>query len=74
MPSQFEIAVASLQRLVKEESSYHEELKQQKRRLARLEGDTSGANENLSYQIKQEVGMPEGYHWFTKLINHELVY
>lgn len=56
MPSQFDITVASLQRLVKEESSYHKELEQQKARLAKLESGKDGDDENLEYQIKQEVG------------------
>ena len=55
MPSQFDITVASLQRLVKEEKSYHEELEQQKARIAKLESDATGDDENLEYQIKQEV-------------------
>ena len=55
MPSQFDIAIASLQRLVKEESSYHKELDQQKARLAKLEDGTNRGDENLDYQIKQEV-------------------
>ena len=57
MPSQIEIAIASLQRLVKEESSYHKELDQQKARLTKLEAGTSLEDENLDYQIKQEVGL-----------------
>lgn len=55
MPSQFDITSASLQRLIKEERSYHDELEQQKARIAKLERDTNGNNENLEYQIKQEV-------------------
>lgn len=55
MPSQFDITIASLQRLIKEEKSYLDELEQQKARIAKLERDTNGNNENLEYQIKQEV-------------------
>ena len=57
-PSQIQIATSSLERLLKEESSYFKELSQQEGRLSKLE---KGENidgveeENRDYQIKQEV-------------------
>ena len=55
MPSQFDVTIASLLRLVKEENSYHKELEQQKARLVKLETGAGGEDENLEYQLKQEV-------------------
>jgi tubulin-specific chaperone A len=52
-PSQLTIATSSLQRLVKEEASYHKELEQQQARLQKLQSDTS--DENAEYLVKQEV-------------------
>lgn len=52
-PSQLSIATSSLQRLVKEESSYHKELEQQEARLQKLESESG--DENAEYMIKQEV-------------------
>ncbi|KAL5364884.1 tubulin binding cofactor A [Aspergillus floccosus] len=51
--SPLEIATASVQRLVKEEASYHRELQQQTERIKRLEGET-GDDENREYMLKQE--------------------
>ncbi|EAU29851.1 conserved hypothetical protein [Aspergillus terreus NIH2624] len=51
--SPLEIATASVQRLVKEEASYHRELQQQTERIKRLESET-GDDENREYMLKQE--------------------
>ncbi|TKX21648.1 tubulin-specific chaperone A [Elsinoe australis] len=48
-PSQLAIATSAVNRLIKEESSYHKELEQQKARIAKLE-----ANNGDEYEIKQE--------------------
>lgn len=52
-PSQLAIATSSVQRLVKEEASYHEELKQQQTRLDKLLANKDDG-ENAEYQLKQE--------------------
>ncbi len=52
-PSKLNIATSSLQRLVKEESSYHKELEQQHARLKKTELDQ--ADENAEYMVKQQV-------------------
>ncbi|KAL9617850.1 MAG: hypothetical protein Q9160_007400 [Pyrenula sp. 1 TL-2023] len=41
-PSPLAIATSSLQRLVKEEASYHAELKQQEQRIQKLQGRVEG--------------------------------
>ncbi|KAF2773628.1 putative tubulin-specific chaperone Rbl2 [Teratosphaeria nubilosa] len=52
-PSQLAIATSSLNRLVKEEASYHKEAEQQQARIAKLEqGDQS--DENAEFTLKQE--------------------
>jgi len=56
-PSALAIATGSVQRLVKEETSYHKELKNQETRLEKLVTSTE-ENENKEYQLKQEVGLP----------------
>lgn len=57
-PSPLRIATSSLQRLVKEESSYHKELEQQQARIAKLEA--GGGDENADFMLKQEVRQVEG--------------
>ena len=55
--SQLEIHTASLQRLTKEEATYHKEIEQQTERLQRLEA-ANGVNDedgNKEYILKQEV-------------------
>lgn len=54
-PSQLAIATSSLNRLVKEEASYHKELSQQESRIAKLESNPDGENENAEYELRQEV-------------------
>lgn len=53
-PSRLQIATSSLERLLKEESSYHKELEQGKARVHRLEGEKS-TDDNAEYMIRQEV-------------------
>ncbi|KAF2457627.1 hypothetical protein BDY21DRAFT_371792 [Lineolata rhizophorae] len=52
-PSKLSIATSAVQRLVKEEASYHKEVEQQESRILRLE--QSGGDENAEYELKQEV-------------------
>jgi tubulin-specific chaperone A len=54
-PSQLSIATSAVVRLVKEERSYHKELQQQEARVAKLETEKNGEDENSEYQLKQEV-------------------
>lgn len=61
-PSQLSIAIASVQRLTKEEQQYHKELTNQEARVAKLEKDIADNNpdldENASYSLTQEVHKP----------------
>ncbi|GFF28714.1 tubulin-specific chaperone A [Aspergillus udagawae] len=52
--SQLEIATSSVERLVKEEASYHRELQQQTERIQKLESQQAGEDENREYMLKQE--------------------
>lgn len=52
-PSKLAVATSSVNRLVKEETSYHKELEQQQARIKKLE-ETPG-DENAEYMLKQEV-------------------
>ena len=52
-PSDLTITTKAVQRLVKEEASYHKELKVQEQRLASLKQDTT--DENAEYLVRQEV-------------------
>lgn len=49
-PSKLAIATSSVNRLVKEEASYHKEVEQQEARIAKLE-----QNNGDEYELKQEV-------------------
>lgn len=51
------IATSSVNRLVKEEASYHRELEEQTKRIAKLESEagTEDPEGNREYLIKQEV-------------------
>lgn len=53
-PSQLAISTSALNRLVKEEASYHQELESQQARIAKLEQGTD-ADENAEYTLRQEV-------------------
>lgn len=52
-PSKVAIATGSVNRLVKEEASYHKESAQQEERIKKLEA--SEGDENKEYTLKQEV-------------------
>lgn len=54
-PTPLSIATSSLNRLVKEESSYHKELSQQQARIAKLEAGEGKEDENAEFVLKQEV-------------------
>lgn len=55
-PSPLAIATSALQRLVKEEASYHKEQQHQEARIAKLEAETGPDEDgNRDYMIKQEV-------------------
>jgi hypothetical protein len=58
-PSQLAIATSSLQRLAKEEASYHKELQMQQKSIDRLEKsqieETDEDRGNHAFQLKQEV-------------------
>jgi tubulin-specific chaperone A len=56
-PSQLQIAMSALQRLVKEEASYQTELEQQKARIAKLEAGGGGDDDNKEFNLKQEVSI-----------------
>jgi len=63
-PTQLAIATSSVQRLIKEEASYHKELTKQEARLAQLQqqSQTNGgidADENAGFQLKQEMAAIE---------------
>ena len=53
-PSQLSIATSVLNRLVKEEKSYHQEAEHQEGRIAKLEQGSSN-DENAEYTLRQEV-------------------
>lgn len=57
--SQLEIFTSSVQRLTKEEASYHSEIKQQTERVQKLETQNDG-DENREYTLNQEVCEPFG--------------
>jgi len=59
-PSQLAIASGSVQRLVKEETSYHKELAQQEARLKKLV-ESKSEDENAEFQLKQEVCLHDNY-------------
>lgn len=53
-PSQLSISTSALNRLVKEEKSYHQEAAEQEARIANLEQGGSN-DENAEYTLRQEV-------------------
>lgn len=53
-PSQVQISTSVLQRLIKEETSYHKELEQQKARISKIENGEGDDPDNYEYQMKQE--------------------
>jgi dTDP-4-amino-4,6-dideoxygalactose transaminase len=56
-PSQLAIATSVVQRLIKEEASYHKELEKQQAHVQKLESNP-GDDENAEYTLKQEVCLP----------------
>lgn len=58
--SQLEIFTSSVQRLTKEEASYHNEIKQQTERVRKLETQEE-EDENREYTLNQEVCASFGY-------------
>jgi tubulin-specific chaperone A len=54
-PSPLQIATSSLERLIKEEGSYHKELAQQVARIKRLEENEVDEDGNREFALKQEV-------------------
>ena len=57
-PTQIAIATSSVQRLVKEEVSYHKELVAQESRLNKLLQSQDDEDGNKEFQVKQEVCLP----------------
>ncbi|OIW34560.1 tubulin binding cofactor A [Coniochaeta ligniaria NRRL 30616] len=55
-PTPLDVATQSVQRLVKEEKSYHKELDTQNSRVAKIESEISAGtgDENAEYVLKQE--------------------
>ncbi|KAK0946982.1 tubulin folding cofactor A [Friedmanniomyces endolithicus] len=67
-PSQLSIATSVVNRLVKEEASYHKELEKQQASIAKLE--QGGGDENAEYVLKQERrGVEETRAIFPQLRN-----
>jgi len=61
-PSQLAIATSSLNRLIKEESSYGTELTNQRKRVEQLQAGDGGDEEdvgNSEFQLRQEVRSPK---------------
>lgn len=54
-PSQLAISTSSVQRLLKEESTYRAELTSQESRLRKLEQETSDEDGNREWSVRQEV-------------------
>ncbi|KAI4192503.1 MAG: hypothetical protein LQ346_004275 [Caloplaca aetnensis] len=53
-PSQLAISTSSVQRLLKEESTYRAELASQESRLRKLEQETSDDDGNREWSVRQE--------------------
>lgn len=59
-PSPLAISVASIKRLLKEETTYRTELASQESRLAKLEKEEGDDEEgNREWNVKQEVGISQ---------------
>ncbi len=54
-PSQLQVAISSLKRLLKEEASYYKEQEHQETRIAKLEKDETDEDGNREFTLKQEV-------------------
>jgi tubulin-specific chaperone A len=59
-PSQLAIATSVLNRLIKEEKSYHKELEQQNVKIAKLEAGEDADNENAEFILRQQVSNSAG--------------
>ena len=73
-PSQLAIATSSLQRLTKEEASYHKELQMQQRRIDQLEKEQTEETDedrgNHEFQLKQEVrAQMTDFHFLFSLLS-----
>lgn len=55
-PSQLAIATSVVNRLVKEEASYHQEREHQEASIAKLEQGSGGDDDNAEFTLRQEVG------------------
>jgi tubulin-specific chaperone A len=66
-PSQLSIATSSLNRLVKDEKSYHREAEHQESRIAKLEQGGSN-DENAEYTLRQEVWLKMSVNLFDLYI------
>jgi len=64
-PSQTKIATSVLQRLLKEEASYHKEAESQKKRISDIEKQNDDQDENRDFKLKQEVGHYSLKHYLT---------
>ena len=54
-PSALSIATSAVNRLLKEEVTYRKELASQEERLSKLEGTTTGEDENREFNLEQQV-------------------
>ena len=69
-PSPLVIATSALNRLVKEESSYHKELEQQSARIAKLEAGEDADNEKAEFILRQQVSACRPVFGTIQLANH----
>jgi hypothetical protein len=60
-PSKLAIATGVVQRLVKEEASYHKEMEQQEARIKKAEANPD--EENAEYTLRQEVCIQPTRKW-----------
>jgi hypothetical protein len=68
-PSQLAIATSVLNRLVKEEKSYHKELEQQNVKIAKLEAGEDADNENAEFILRQQVSNFAGSSFSLSICN-----
>jgi len=65
-PSKLTVKIQALQRLIKEEASYHKEQGKQEERIKKLEADKS--DENAEYLLRQErAGLDETIRLFPHM-------
>lgn len=58
--SKLRVQTSALQRLIKEEASYHKELEQQESRITKLQSNPN--DDNAEYTLNQEVSDPSLQH------------